>query len=306
MSEALDLVVAGNLLVDDLVHHDGATRMGEPGGGALYVSLAAALWGVKVGLVSLLGNDYPAHAMDALRQHAVDLDGVKRLDGPSLRTWLLYEKAGRQIVRQLANPSHASVSPGLDEFPRRYLDARFVHVCPTPFDVQRPLVLALANRAPARLSVDPHETVRADNLDAWAEVFARIDTFFVSHEELLLGGAVATPEERLRALRGHRPHAAVLLKCGAEGGVALDVRTDRLHPWRSRADRAVDTTGAGDAFAGGVLAGRIRGEAWEPALQRGVVSASFAIESWGPAALIAATPAAAERRRLEWFGGVPA
>lgn len=304
MSDTLDLVVAGNLLVDDLVHHDGATRMGEPGGGALYVSLAAALWGVKVGLVSLLGNDYPAYAIDALRQHAVDLDGVRKLEGPSLRTWLLYEKAGRQIVRQLANPSHASVSPGVEDFPRRYVDAQVVHVCPTPFDVQRPLVTALAGRG-ARLSVDPHETVRPDNLDAWGEVFSRIDTFFVSHEELLPGSA-ATPEERLRALRGHRPHEAVLLKCGAEGGVALDVRADRFHPWHSRAERAVDTTGAGDAFAGGVLAGRILGESWEAALQRGVVSASFAIESWGPAALIAATPAAVERRRLAWFGGVPA
>ena len=305
MSDAIDLVVAGNLLVDDLVHHDGATRMGEPGGGALYVSLAAALWGVKVGLVSLLGNDYPSFAMQALEQHAVDLDGVRKLDGPSLRTWLLYEKAGRQIVRQLANPGHASVSPGFDDFPRRYLGARVVHVCPTPFDVQRPLVASLASRG-VHLSLDPHETVRPDNLDAWADVFARIDTFFVSHEELLLGGAGATPEERLRALRGHHPHQAVLLKCGAEGGVALDVCTDRFHAWRSRADHAVDPTGAGDAFAGGVLAGRLRGEPWESALQRGVVSASFAIESWGPAALIAATPAAAERRRLEWFGGVPA
>ena len=305
MSDAIDLVVAGNLLVDDLVHHDGATRMGEPGGGALYVSLAAALWGVKVGLVSLLGNDYPSSAIDALRQHAVDLDGVRKLDGPSLRTWLLYEKAGRQIVRQLANPSHSSVSPGIDDFPRRYFDAQVVHVCPTPFDVQRPLVVALASHG-ARLSVDPHETVRPDNLELWADVFARIDTFFVSHEELLLGDAGATPEARLRALRGHRPRQAVLLKCGAEGGVALDVCADRFHPWHSRTERAVDTTGAGDAFAGGVLAGRIRGESWEAALQRGVVSASFAIESWGPAALIAATPAAAERRRLEWFGGVPA
>ncbi len=305
MSDGIELVVAGNLLVDDLVRHDGETRMGEPGGGALYVSLAAALWGVKVGLVSLLGNDYPVFAIDALHQHAVDLDGVRKLAGPSLRTWLLYERAGRQIVRQLDNPSHASVSPGFADFPRRYLDAAIVHVCPTPFEVQRPLIEALAQRG-ARLSVDPHETVRPGNLDAWRAIFEKIELFFVSHEELRLAAAGATPEERLRALRGHRPHRAVLLKCGDQGGVALDVRADRLHPWASRALAAIDTTGAGDAFAGGFLAGWIRHEPWAAALQRGVVSASFAIESWGPAAIIGATPAAAERRRREWFGEVAA
>jgi len=305
VSDAIELVVAGNLLVDDLVRHDGETRMGEPGGGALYVSLAAALWGVKVGLVSLLGNDYPAHAIAALQQHAVDLDGVKKLDGPSLRTWLLYERAGRQIVRQLDNPSHASVSPGFEDFPRRYLDAAIVHVCPTPFDVQRPLIDALAHRG-RRISVDPHETVRADNLDAWSPIFEKIELFFVSHEELLAGDPSAPPEERLRVALAVRPRRGVLLKRGVEGGVALDVRADRTHPWRSRAAAAIDSTGAGDAFAGGFLAGWIRNEPWERALERGVVSASFAIESWGPAAIIAATPAAAERRRVEWFGKVAA
>ena len=40
-----DLVVLGNLLVDDLVFQDGRTRMGEPGGAVLYAALGAALWG---------------------------------------------------------------------------------------------------------------------------------------------------------------------------------------------------------------------------------------------------------------------
>ena len=36
----LDLVIAGNLLVDDLVFQSGQTRMGEPGGAVLYAALA--------------------------------------------------------------------------------------------------------------------------------------------------------------------------------------------------------------------------------------------------------------------------
>ncbi len=302
---SVELVVAGNLLVDDLVHHDGETRMGLAGGGALYVSLAAALWGVKVGLVSLLGDDYPDAAIEALRQHAVDLAGVRALGGPSLRTWLLYEKCGRQIVRQLENPSHASVSPGFADFPSGWAGAHLVHVCPTPFAIQSALVAALAERG-ARISLDPHETVRADNLDAWGAVLERLELFFVSHEELLPGDARATPEQRLETLRDRLPRKGVLLKCGEEGGASLRRGEGAIARWSSRAARTVDTTGAGDAFAGGFLAGWIRGDPWARAIERGVVAASFAIETWGPDGIIAATPAAAERRRLDWYGGVPA
>ena len=42
---APDLVVLGNLLVDDVVFPDGRTRMGEAGGATLYASLGAALKG---------------------------------------------------------------------------------------------------------------------------------------------------------------------------------------------------------------------------------------------------------------------
>ena len=40
-----DLVVLGNLLVDDMVFPDGRTRKAEPGGATLYAALGASLWG---------------------------------------------------------------------------------------------------------------------------------------------------------------------------------------------------------------------------------------------------------------------
>ena len=93
-----------------------------------------------------------------------------------------------------------------------------------------------------------------------------------------------------------------MFKCGAEGGTLFDAATGRLVPWRGRAAAVVDPTGAGDAFAAGVLAGWLRGESHEQAIQRGIVGASFAIEGWGPAGILGGTPDAAEARRREWFG----
>src|SRR6185436_3617845 len=82
-----DLVVLGNLLVDDMVFPDGRTRMSEPGGATLYATLGASLWGLSAGVASVRGDDYPAFALDALTARGVDLAGVRPLDRPGLRTW---------------------------------------------------------------------------------------------------------------------------------------------------------------------------------------------------------------------------
>ena len=84
------IVLLGNLLVDDVVLADGTTRMGQAGGALLYGALGATVWESRPGLVSVLGDDYPARRAEKLRA------ARRRSDRPSLgrsgvRTWLLYE-----------------------------------------------------------------------------------------------------------------------------------------------------------------------------------------------------------------------
>ena len=93
MSAAPDLVVLGNFLVDDIVLDDGTTLMAEPGGAMLYMSVAASLWGARVGVVSVVGTDYPRAALEGLKARGVDLAGVRDYGKPGVRSWLLYEPA---------------------------------------------------------------------------------------------------------------------------------------------------------------------------------------------------------------------
>ncbi|MGH9204265.1 MAG: hypothetical protein ACRD2A_23810, partial [Vicinamibacterales bacterium] len=99
------LVVLGNLLVDDLVFPDGSTRMTQAGGAVLYAALAARLWNVPTGCVSVCGTDYPAEMIDRLRRHAIDLSGVRQLGRPGVRTWLLYEGSLRHLVHHMGCPT---------------------------------------------------------------------------------------------------------------------------------------------------------------------------------------------------------
>lgn len=301
-----DLVILGNLIVDDLVFDDGSTRMGEAGGAVLYTALAAALWGVRVGLVSMAGTDYPTEVLEGLERRNVDLAGVVRLQEPGLRVWLLYEPVARRLVHRLGRLSHAAASPGAEHVPQAWREASAFHLNPAPLELQARVVADLARTSRAMLSVDPHTPVTNETLTTWRPVLASIDTFFASNEEWQLSDG-AGKRWPLDAWDDARPHldggrlTTLLVKRGRQGGVLLSPEAASL-PWAARAAAVVDPTGAGDAFAGGFLAARLNGESPAVALQHGVVSASFAIEGWGASALVAATPDAARARLRAWFG----
>ncbi len=292
---APDVVVVGNLIVDDLIFEDGRTRLAEPGGAVLYAALGAALWGVRVGVVALRGDDYPAWALDGLRLRGVALDGVQALDGPGARAWLLHEGGRRQIIHRLERPSHAQVSPTSTHVPRAWLGAPIIHLTPTPFEAQRALVDELRAAGAALLSLDPHLPLRDDTLAAWRTLLPQLDVLFVGADEMRLGAVDADPRARLGALAGGRLQL-IAHKQGAQGGRLYDARHAWLHAWSALPVSVVDPTGAGDAFAGGFLAARHLGHDLDDALRRAAVSASFAVAAFGARALLYATRDEAEAR----------
>jgi ribokinase len=293
---APEIVIAGNLLVDDIVLRDGRTLMGEPGGAVLHAALAAALWGARVGVVGVLGTDYPPAAIEALTARRIDTAGLRPSGATSLRTWLLYEHEARRVVHQLGSPSHEAVSPSAGDVPAAWWEAAIVHVAPMPRTIQ----LGFSAHAARERTVDPHEPLVPGGGDHGVERFAGFDGVFVSHEELRLPGDLREQAEGVPAAR------FVAIKRAGAGGWLLDRAAGRTFEWAARATRVVDTTGAGDAFAAGFLVGRLRGGSIEACCARGVVSASFALEDWGARGLLAADRDAAERRLLEWYGAAAA
>jgi len=295
------IVLLGNLLVDDVVFADGTTRMGQAGGALLYGALGATLWESRPGLVSVLGDDYPAQALEKLQQRGVDLAGVQPLGRPGVRTWLLYEGDARRLIHRLGCPTHEEVSPSPALIPSEWTAARAFHLAPMPFDVQRELLTALRAHRPAFISVDPHLPVTEETLHEWRRALADADAFFPGEDELLLDGAHADPHRVLPRLVNGRLRF-VVFKRGAKGGVLYDAHDERFYSWDARSVVVVDQTGAGDAFGAGLILAHLEGLPVEACLQRAVVTASFAVGGWGPEALLAATRAEAEARVRQWYG----
>jgi ribokinase len=291
------IVVLGNLVVDDIVAADGTTRPGEAGGSMLYAALGAALWDVRVGVAGPVGADYPRAALDALEARGVDGAGLRPLARPGLRVQLRYEAAGRRLLRLSGSPDLAEAAARPADLPDAWRFAPAVHIAPMPLPMQRALVAALRNGGcTGILSLDPHTAIAAGTRDEWRAVLSQTDVFFAGDDDLQGGLGKHEPDRDLADLAGGRL-AHVVIKRGEAGGSWLDVRTGRRLAWRPAAvGGVVDPTGAGDALAGGALAGLARGESPRTALVRGLVSATFAIEAWGAAGLLAATRREADRR----------
>lgn len=296
---APDVVLLGNLLVDDIVLRDGRTLLGEPGGAVLHAALGASLWGARVGICSVAGADYPGHALDALASRGVDLRAVRRLERTGGRAWLLYEPTVRRTVHHLDCPSHAEVSPTIADIPADFAAARVFHLAPMPLARQRELAhgLAAAAGTDRLVSLDPFELVHEGTLASWRDVLAHVDVFLVSEDEWRLAGDA---DGIVPALAGTRLRQ-IVFKRAADGGRLIELRSGRSRTWRSRSRDVVDATGAGDAFAGGYLAGIATHGDVGRSVEQGVVAASFAIEDWGSRGLLAASPSAARERHAEWF-----
>jgi sugar/nucleoside kinase (ribokinase family) len=296
------IVLLGNLLVDDVVLADGSTRMGQPGGAILYAALGATLWGVRAGLVSLLGEDYPADVIRMLQQRGADVSGVHALGRPGVRTWLLYEGHLRRLIHRLGCPTHEEVSPQPAHIPTRWRAALAFHAAPMPFNVQRALLTSLRSAEGRFVSIDPHLAITEETLHDWRNALADADAFFPGEDELFLDNAQDNPHQALPRLVNGRLRF-VVFKRGARGGILYDAREARFHSWTAHADMVVDQTGAGDAFAVGFVCAYLEGRPVEICLQRAVVTASFAVEGPGPEALFAATRADAEARMHRWYDG---
>ena len=234
-----------------------------------------------------------------MRRRGVALDGVVPLGRPGVRTWLLYEGRVRRVIHRLGCPTHEEVSPEPEQVPQAWRSARAFHLAPMPLAQQARQAEALG-AAGALVSIDPHEPITEDSLPRWREVLAHADFFLPSEDELCLEQARSDPHAALRRLAGGRLRF-VAFKRGLEGGILYDVRDDRFHEWGARTQGVVDPTGAGDAFAAGFLTAHLEGRAVSECLRRAVVTASFAIEAWGPASLIEASRADAEAREQAWF-----
>jgi len=286
-----DVIVVGNLTIDDIVHANGETRMASPGGNTIHAATAASLWGPRVGLVAKLGGDFPRRALDRLAAAGLDLGGLRPVEGPTVRNWVIYEDNGdRHWIYRTPPERRFEVAPDPEDRPDGWTSPRVVHVAAMPFAAAARIVVSL------RASGDGHTVIALDTHEDWTseasrgeivELASRVDVFAPSHGEL---AAIAGHDDPRRAaeelLAAGVP--GVVVKRGADG--ALVARRGegetRLTDIPAPQVSVVDMTGAGDTFCGGLAAGLALGEDLPTAARRGAASAGAALGAVGSLRLL--------------------
>lgn len=304
----VSVIIAGNLTIDDIVRANGETTMGSLGGNAIHCATAARLWGVTVGIVARVGEDFPYEVGSRLRNAGIETGGMHRVPGPTVRNWVIYEGDGRRHWIYRTPPERRfEVAPSPEDLPGSWLVSGsdlVVHVAAMPISAAGALIVrlrSLAERARGRLliTLDTHEAWSTSARDDLLALAREVDVLLPSREEL---ASIFDYDDAERAV-GELTAAgarAVVVKCGADGALVAHGGPSMLEIPAPEVV-VIDETGAGDAFCGGLVAGLALGEDLETATRRGAASAGAAVRLTGSLRLLGPAARSAAEELLDLY-----
>lgn len=300
---APDYAVVGCLTLDSVITADGRRYARAAGGNVLYTAVGARVWTSSVGIASRAGRDYPIGTLSALAALGIDVSGVQILDRPhEFLVAFAYTPDGHrtrvvppEVLATLPQSERALyVDTTFDEALRLAYAAdpadlaedwtattRGWHLASLPRVKQAALSTHLRAVVPAgtRLladGVDAKDLGSGVSLTDFAYV-AALDALLPSEVDLTVPGH-DEPFARMTAFHGLGV-PTVVMKFGPRGSVVLTSGGSWHVPIADV--RAVDPTGAGDAYCGGFLVGLTEtGDPVEAAIY-GTVAASFIVEAEG-------------------------
>lgn len=288
-----DLVAIGWLTTDDIVLTDGTCHMGVAGGGALYAAVGARIWSDSVGLHAPAGQPHLASTRAAVAARGIDPAGIAPARGNGLELWLLHEGPvyKQQIAKRGSQPAQ-ELDADRGPLPPTFAAARGYHIAPQGPESS----VATARRLAGRGAVLTMDILSDRIIDAGLyrdlAFAAHLDAFLPSEAEIRDVWSAADPVAWLAdRAQGGRCH--MVGKFGGDGSVVAEGGGGRMIHVPALAAAVRDTTGAGDAFCGGFLAGLAAGHGPARAAAMGTVSAAYVIEAVG--ALATELPSA-ERR----------
>jgi ribokinase len=277
------LLTAGNLSLDDTLNPDGQASA-APGGDALYSAVGAALWRYPVSVLSRVGADYPLEFMDRIAGLGIGTEMLRVLAGPSVHYRITNTDSGERTYEHVtpAQRLHELSPQGPDL--EAVSGAGWLHVAAMPLDLQAGAISRCrAQQIP--YSLDPHEEYIVGHERLLRDLI-RGSVFMPSELEVLLMFPDLAGERRPEAMAqaaasrllglGAR---AVAIKLGGSGCFVADSAYHRAVP--ALPIVVVDSTGAGDAFCGGFLAGYLRTGCLLLGAVCGTISAAHIVKGFG-------------------------
>ncbi len=299
-----DIVMLGEPLIE-LNHIDSTSSsyIQGFGGDISNAAIAAARQGARVGLVSSVGADrFGELLFDLWNREHVDTREVARDSQASTGLYFITHTPQGHVFSYLRAGSAAS-RLGPDNLPLEYIaGARWLHVSGVSQAISSSAcdavfaAIAAAQAAGVQVSYDSNLRLKLWPLDrariTLRATAAMADLFLPSFEDIAVLGGAADAEQAM-AWCLHAGARTVVLKLGSEGVMVHDDGQHyRVPPHRVD---AIDATGAGDCFAGALLAELCNGASLRDAVVYANAAAALTTTGFGAVAPIPT------RRRVEKF-----
>jgi sugar/nucleoside kinase (ribokinase family) len=244
----MQLITVGTVAFDRIETPFGIAEK-TVGGAATYISLAASIFLDKMGLVSVVGDDFPTSVMDDLRRRGVDLQGLEVLQGKESFFWAgryHYDMNTRDTLETRLN-----VLLDLDpQLPEAYTKAPYVMLGNLDPKVQAKVLDQMVGR-PALVVMDTMNFWMDSALDELKKVIARVDILTINDAEARqLSGEHSLVKAATKILAMGPKYLVV--KKGEHGALLFGQDRVFFAPALPLED-VVDPTGAGDTFAGGFI-----------------------------------------------------
>lgn len=273
----VQLVVVGSIGLDTV-----ATpweQRAEILGGSVSFACAGASFFSSVGMVGVVGEDFPEGCMQVYRGFGVDLQGLQRVPGRTFRWSGVYD-ADMNNRRTLLTELNvfASFQP---ELPAAYRHAPYVFLANIAPDLQLHVLS----------QVESPKFVAADTMDLWIntareqllKVIASVDLLTLNDSEARLLSGEHNLVKAARKIMGWGPDYLIIKK-GEHGAMLFSAEGVAVVP-AFPLESVLDPTGAGDTFAGGFMgalteAGSVNPSTLRRAMAYGSVVASFGVEAF--------------------------
>jgi len=251
-------------------------KSGKTIGGSLTYFTRTAGESCSVNIVGIIGNDYPDEGKKLLKKYGNNLDDLQIVNGKSF-SW------GGRYHKNWEDRTTLFTELGV-----------FEHFHPKLSSKNKNLDFIYLGNIHPSLQLDVLSQIKSENIitacdtmNLWIEttfnelneVIKKVDILFINESEAIqLSNCKNSDLSGIKIL--DMGPKTVIIKKGASG-CKLFSKSESFHVGVYPKSKMIDPTGAGDSFAGGVMAAISRGLPIKEALIWGTATASFCIEGFG-------------------------
>jgi sugar/nucleoside kinase (ribokinase family) len=267
------------------------------GGSATFVALAASQFGIKTGIVSIIGDDMPSEYLRMLNERNIDTSGIEVVEGGKTFFW-----SGRYHNDMNSRDTLVTELNTLENFnpivPNSFKDSPVV-MLGNLHPLTQASVISQMSEKPKMIILDTMNFWMNSALEDLLKVIKQIDVITINDEEARQLSGEYSLVNAAKKIHSMGPQYVVIKK-GEHGALLFNNGNMFFAPALPLAE-VFDPTGAGDTFAGG-FAGYIARtedisfENMKNAVIYGSNLASFCVERFGTERMQALTKEEVEER----------